>query len=235
MPLVLRKRKRLFSILFTAAADNTSLQPHLPKQHPVIGSNPQPAGSCEVPLLRPQPAPVLPHLVMGHYPTVASWKVLLDKLLSEQQAQTNQLSQMAAMLLLSNHTSRNQVQRGIKEDYLGHPDFFLTSYAALLPSVVKAGIARCTPTWKEEEICFPQHGCLATTAVPRLWWEPSIPLQRDPLCNPNWGLFKTRIRFNWCTEVALRLDECVCVCVCPTSHWNTCCARAWALYARRWH
>lgn len=39
-----------------------------------------------------------------------------------------------------------------------------------------------------KQICFPQRGCLATTAAPHLCLEPSLPLQRDPLCNPNWEL-----------------------------------------------
>lgn len=82
------------------------------------------------------------------------------------------------------------VLKGIIWAILGFLFFFFASHVVLLPSVVNTGVAICTSTWKEEEICFPQHGCLATTAVPCLWWEPSIPLQRDPHCIPNWGLFK---------------------------------------------
>lgn len=38
----------------------------------------------------------------------------------------------------------------------------------------------------QKQICFLQRGCLATTAAPHFCLDPSLPLQRDPLCNPNW-------------------------------------------------
>lgn len=105
--------------------------------------------------------------------------------------QTNQLLQIAATSWPSNHRSGNQVQKGIKGDYLGHPGFFLfgemkrsssTACAVWLPSVADSGAALCCGRRREEQqgpkqICFTQCGCLATTAAPYLWLEPSLPLQ----------------------------------------------------------
>lgn len=67
-----------------------------------------------------------------------------------------------------------------------------TACAVWLPSVADSGAALCCEKKKRREeeqgpkqICFPQRGCLATTAAPYLCLEPSLPLQRDPLCSPD--------------------------------------------------
>lgn len=100
--------------------------------------------------------------------------------------QTNQLPQTAATTLLSNQRPGNQVQKGIRGDYLGHPGFFTiggdvegscTLCAVWLPSVAACGAAPCCGKRREEEqglkqICFPQRGCLATAAAPHLCLEP---------------------------------------------------------------
>lgn len=64
-----------------------------------------------------------PSLIMGHHATEAAQR--LDKAsLAVKLGKTNQLSQTAAIPRPSNRRSGNQVHRGIKGDYLGHPGFF---------------------------------------------------------------------------------------------------------------
>lgn len=61
---------------------------------------------------------------MGHCATriLRGWACQTFTLSTE--VQTNQLSQTAVTSLPSNRGSGNQVQKGIKEDYLGHPVLF---------------------------------------------------------------------------------------------------------------
>lgn len=127
------------------------------------------------------------------------WQTLIHWI----QGQTNQLSQTAATPLPSNHRSGNQVQKGIKRGLFGLSWVFFI-YQGMWRTAAQHVQYDC-PLWltealhsvmgkeREEEqgpkqICFLQHGCLATTAAPYLCLEPSLPLQRDPLCNPNWEL-----------------------------------------------
>ena len=96
--------------------------------------------------------------------------------------QTNQLSQTAATPLLSNHRSGNQVQKGIKGDYLGHPGFFhyremeesSRGCAVWLPSVAGSGAALCLG--KEERRIGPKTDMLSSA------WMPSNHSSSLPLC-----------------------------------------------------
>lgn len=97
--------------------------------------------------------------------------------------QTNQLSQTAATPLPSNHRSGNQVQKGIKGDYLGHPGFFhygemwrraATACAVCLPSVADSGAALCCGK-KERGGAGPKTDMLSSA------WMPSNHSSSSPL------------------------------------------------------
>ena len=130
-------------------------------------------------------------------PGGSAWQTLTHWMVG----QTNRLPQTAATTILSNQRPGNQVQKGIRGDYLGHPGFFTiggdverscTLCAERLPSVAACSAAPCCGKGRKEEQ-GPKQIMLSSAWMPSNHSSPlplcrNPPPQRDPLCNPNWEL-----------------------------------------------
>ena len=116
-------------------------------------------------------------------PGGSAWQTLTHWMVG----QTNRLPQTAATTILSNQRPGNQVQKGIRGDYLGHPGFFTiggdverscTLCAERLPSVAACSAAPCCGKGRKEEQ-GPKQIMLSSAWMPSNHSSP-LPLCRNP-------------------------------------------------------